>query len=60
MSNTGHKCEWCDAELDRENSLSELCADCVEADDKQDAKDEASECAYWRHINQKIDEARGK
>lgn len=57
---TQTKCNWCDAPINTENSLSELCEDCAEADSKQIEQDEARERAYWRHVDQKIDEARGK
>lgn len=52
------RCEWCDAEILED--CGSLCEDCKAVDLKQAKLAEERVEAYWRHVNLKIDEARGK
>lgn len=56
----GRLCDWCDAPIDTEKSTSELCDDCSAVACKHIEEEETDRHAYWRHVNQQIDEARGK
>jgi hypothetical protein len=53
-------CDWCDAPIDTENSTSELCDDCSAVECTYIEAEEARTAAYWRHIDQQIDESMGK
>ena len=58
MTMSEPKCEWCDAVI--EPDCGSLCDDCKAVDLKHNADAADSEWRYWQHVNNKIDEARGK
>lgn len=54
------KCAWCCAEIDREKSMSDLCADCDVVELKHLEAEQDNEFRRWREIDNRIDIARGK
>lgn len=54
------RCAWCDVEIDREQSLSDLCADCNAVELKQIEQDERARWEREWATEMAIDAARGK